>query len=309
MTPSLEKMAWMPEGSKMLNPEGTCCGFSLLEESIQLYFLPGVPDQMRYLVDKVVLPELLSLYDTLPVMRQRVLKIYGLNEPRIAEIFKDIREKTGDVVLGFYPHFPENHVTMSHRSKDEHSIMKELDRVEEEIRVLFGPFIFASGNESMEDVVGARLSEEDLTVSVAESCTGGLVGHRLTNVAGSSSYFQGGVIVYTNQSKRQLLSVSHRTLETYGAVSDHTVREMAVGVRKRFNSDIGLAITGIAGPDGGRPEKPVGTVHIGLASLDEVISKRYHFWGNREQVKLNSSTMALDWARRFVNGDPFLSRI
>jgi nicotinamide-nucleotide amidase len=293
----------------MLNPEGTCCGFSLLEERIRLYFLPGVPDQMRYLVDKVVLPELLSLYDTLPVMRQRVLKIYGLNEPRIAEMFKELRGKTGDVVLGFYPHFPENHVTMSHRSKDEHSIMKELDRVEKEIRALLGPFIFASANENMEQVVGTLLSEKKLTLSVAESCTGGLVGHRLTNVAGSSRYFQGGVIVYTNQSKTQLLAVTPHTLDTYGAVSDNIVREMAVGVMGRFESDIGLAITGIAGPDGARPGKPVGTVHIGLASKDDVFSKRYHFWGNREQVKLNASTMALDWTRRFVNGDPFLSRI
>ena len=107
ITPSLEKMAWMPEGARMLNPEGMACGFSLVENDARLYFLPGVPDQMRYLMDKFVLPEILSLYKTLPVMRQRILKLYGLDEPRIAEIFKKLQGKTGDIVLGFYPQFPE----------------------------------------------------------------------------------------------------------------------------------------------------------------------------------------------------------
>ena len=309
ITSSLEKMAWMPEGSRMLNPEGTACGFSLIEKEVHLYFLPGVPDQMRYLMDKIVLPEILSRYKTLPIMRQRILKLYGLNEPGIAEIFKKIQGKTGNIVFGFYPRFPENHITISLRGQDEPTVTKELDRVEIEVRRLVGPYIFAAGDQNMEEVVGRLLLEKNLSISVAESCTGGLIGHRLTSVPGSSSYFHGGVVVYSNQSKVDLLRVDARTLETHGAVSERTVEEMARGVKDRIKTDLGLAVTGIAGPDGGTRQKPVGTVHVGLAARDKTFSREYRFWGNRGQVKLNSSMMALDWVRRYLNGNPFLPGI
>lgn len=306
MSPSLEKMAWMPQGSKMLNPKGVACGFSLIEDKVRLYFLPGVPDQMRYLMDKFVLPEILLRYKTLPVLRQRILKLYGLSEPSIAEILKDLPGRTENLILGFYPRYPENHITISLRGHDEPTVTSELDRMEKEIRILVGPYIFATGNQRMEGVVGEMLRERDLTISVAESCTGGLIGNLFTNVAGSSHYFQGGVVVYSNQSKIDLLSVSQETIEKYGAVSDQTVREMAEGVKKRMNTGMGLAVTGIAGPDGGSKEKPVGTVHIGMAADNEIFSKKYRFWGTREQVKLNTAMMALDWVRRYLNGDSFL---
>ena len=309
ITSSLEKMAWMPEGSRMLNPEGNACGFSLIEKEVCLYFLPGVPDQMRYLMDKIVLPEILSRYKTLPIMRQRILKLYGLNEPGIAEIFKKIQGKTGNIVFGFYPRFPENHITISLRGQDEPTVTKELDRVEMEVRRLVGSYIFAAGDQNMEEVVGHLLLEKNLSVSVAESCTGGLIGHRLTSVPGSSSYFHGGVVVYSNQSKVDLLRVDPRTLETHGAVSERTVEEMARGVKDRIKTDLGLAVTGIAGPDGGTRQKPVGTVHVGLAARGKTFSREYRFWGNRRQVKLNSSMMALDWVRRYLNGNPFLPGI
>lgn len=309
ITSSLEKMAWMPEGSRMLNPEGTACGFSLIEEEVHLYFLPGVPDQMRYLMDKIVLPEILNRYKTLPIMRQRILKLYGVNEPEMAEILKKIQGKTGNIVFGFYPRFPENHITISLRGQDEPTVTKELDRVEIEVRRLVGPYIFAAGDQNMEEVVGRLLLEKNLSISVAESCTGGLIGHRLTSVPGSSSYFHGGVVVYSNQSKVDLLRVDARTLETHGAVSERTVEEMARGVKDRIKTDLGLAVTGIAGPDGGTRQKPVGTVHIGLAARNKTFSREYRFWGNRGQVKLNSSMMALDWVRRHLNGNPFLPGI
>jgi nicotinamide-nucleotide amidase len=260
-------------------------------------------------MDKIVLPELLSQYKTLPVLRQRILKLYGLSEPAIAEILKDLTKRTGDVILGFYPHFPENHITISLRGHDEPTVIHELDKIEEEIRTLVGSYIFGTGNDRMESVVGEMFSEKKLTISVAESCTGGLIGNLLTNVAGSSNYFQGGVVVYSNQSKVDLLRVSPETINRYGAVSDQTVREMAQGVKRLLKTDMGLAVTGIAGPDGSSREKPVGTVHIGLAAGDETFTGKYRFWGTREQVKLNTSMMALDCMRRYLNGDPFLPGI
>ena len=158
----------------------------------------------------------------------------------------------------------------------------------------------------MEGVVGEMLRKNDLTISVAESCTGGLIGNLLTNVPGSSAYFLGGMVVYSNQSKVDLLNVSQESIQTYGAVSDQTVREMAEGIKKRIKTDIGLAVTGIAGPDGGSEQKPVGTVHIGLAAEGETFSGRYRFWGTRKQVKLNTALMALDWIRRYLDGNTFL---
>jgi len=306
MTPSLEKMAWMPEGSRLLNPRGRICGFCLEEQRVRLYFLPGVPDQMRYLMDKVVLPEILVYFKTLPVMRQRILKVYGLSEPGIAEVFKELQGKTGEVLFGFYPHFPENHITISLRAEDEPKVIRELDRVEAKVKDLLGTYIFGTEDETMEEVVGRLLTERNLTLCVAESCTGGLIGHRLTNIPGSSTYFQGGALVYSNQAKQDLLHVSPETLEKHGAVSNKTAEEMARGVLRLLKANMGLAVTGIAGPEGGTKEKPVGTVHIGLACGAEIFTGRYRFWGNREQVKLNTSTMALDWVRRYLHGDPFL---
>ncbi len=307
MSPSLEKMAWMPEGSRLLSPNGTVCGFSLKEGDVRLYFLPGVPDQMRYLMDKVVLPNLLTHYKTLPVFRQKILKLYGLNEPNIAEILKDLPNRAMPLNLGFYPQFPENHITISMRGDDELEVMKELKDMEKEIRSRVGPYVFASENQTMEEVVGELLRVKNRTVALAESCTGGLIGNLLTNVSGSSNYFLGGMVVYSNRSKVDLLGVSPETINKHGAVSDQTVREMAEGVRKGMNSDIGLAVTGIAGPDGGTEDKPVGTVHIGLAQSDRTSSGKYRFWGTRKQIKQNTAMMALDWVRRYLNGDPFLS--
>ncbi|MDY6971942.1 MAG: CinA family nicotinamide mononucleotide deamidase-related protein [Thermodesulfobacteriota bacterium] len=309
MTPALEKMAWMPEGARKLSHEGTAFGFSLIQKGARLYFLPGVPDQMRQLMDRVVLPELLSVYKALPVVRQHVLKVYGLDEPSIAGILEELEGKNKDIIFGFYPHFPENHITMRLRGEDEPAVAEELGRIEEEIRRLLGIHIFAAGDQGMEEVVGHMLLAKGMTVSVAESCTGGQIGQRLTNVPGSSRYFLGGVVAYSNESKVDLIHVLPGTLEKHGAVSDKTVREMASGVREQVKTDLGLAVTGIAGPDGGDKDKPVGTVHIGLATGNDIYSAKYRFWGNREQIRLNSSMMALDWIRRYLNGNPFLPGI
>ena len=308
LTPSLEKMAWMPDGARILSPDGRACGFCLKEKGVRLYFLPGVPEQMRYLLDKVVIPELLSLWPT-EAIHSRILKVFGLREPDLAEIFKQIEDKTGEVVVGFYPHFPEIHITLSLKGEDEKSVNGELDRVEAEICDLLGPYIFARGEKTMEEVVGELLRERGLKAAVAESCTGGLIGHRITNVSGSSDYFQGGIICYSNRAKIKLLGVKEATLARHGAVSDPTARQMARGVRQALEADLGVAVTGIAGPTGGTDAKPVGTVFVSLASERDVLARGYRFWGDREQIKLQSATMALDWIRRYVRGDPFLPGI
>ncbi len=308
MNSSLSKMAFMPEGSRILNPKGDACGYSLEKGAVRLYFLPGVPDQMRYLLDKFVLPEIVGCCDTLPVMRQRILKLYGLEEPGISEALKELKGKTG-ILLGFYPDFPENHITLSLRGENESSVTGELDRAEREIRRLIGEYIFSSGPESMAEVVGKMLLKGSYTISVAESCTGGLLGHRLTEVPGSSGYFMGGIVAYSNRAKIDLLKVNPETLDRYGAVSGNTAEEMAKGVRKYFRTDLGISVTGIAGPGGGTMSKPVGTVYLGIDGEKDTFTGMYRFRGSREKVKLNASAMALDWIRRYIDGYPFLPGI
>jgi nicotinamide-nucleotide amidase len=304
MSPSFEKLAWMPKDARLINPKRDVCGFTLVENGVRLYFLPGVPEQMRYLMDEFVIPEILLHCGEVPVMKHRVLKVYGMSEPTIAEVLRDLAKK--DVILGFYPQFPENHITISLRGEDEPQVEDKVDSAEKEIRSLLGPHIFGAGNQTMESVIGETLRQRGLTLSVAESCTGGLISHLLTNVPGSSDYFLGGVTVYSDQSKVDLLGVSPETIRKHGAVSDHAVREMAEGVRRKLKTDISIAVTGVAGPAGGSEEKPVGTVHLGLDSKEKTFSRKYRFWGDRDRNKLNSAMMALDWVRRYLNGHPFL---
>jgi nicotinamide-nucleotide amidase len=309
MNPSLEKMAWMPEGAQMLDLQGNACGYSIRDKDVLLYFLPGVPDQMKYLLDRFVIPEILrNTKEKLPIVKKRVLKLYGINESLIAESLKDLEEKEG-VSLGFYPVFPEYHIVISARGEDEAKLLSSIDEIEAQIRERLSDYIFGKDEEKMEEVVGRLLRSHSLTLSVAESCTGGLISHRITNVSGSSDYFMGGAVVYSNEAKMRILGVREDTLKNFGAVSAETAKEMAEGVRRCIPSDIGVAVTGIAGPTGGTKQKPVGTVFIGLSSKDGTVTRRYRFFGEREQIKLNSSMMALDWIRRYVNGDPFLPGI
>jgi nicotinamide-nucleotide amidase len=308
-SPSLEKLGWLPRGATPLDPKREMCGFSLSEGKRHLYFLPGVPEQMRELMKRAVIPDILRRYRPRIVPRHRLLKVYGLSESRIADIFKGLSSKLKKVMFGFYPSFPETHITITVRGKKDVQIEMELDRAEEEIRRLLGHYVFASDTHHMEAIVGELLRERKMTLSIAESCTGGLIGHRITSIPGSSLYFDRGIIVYSNRSKVEMLGVGQETLDLYGAVSNQAVREMAEGVRRIAKTDIGLAVTGIAGPEGGTEDKPVGTVFIGLSMDGTTYSAQYRFRGERDKVKLNTSEMALDWVRRYLNGYPFIPGI
>ncbi len=306
---SLEKLAWLPEGAKMLDPNGEVCGYYFYEGDRCLYFLPGVPEQMRRLMERRVLPDMLRIYKPASIPFQRTLKLYGLSETYISDTVKGLKDELEGVVFGFYPSFPENHLTVTTTGKGEKDIEGKLGLAEEKIRNILGAYIFTSEDKSMEEVVGELMEKNRMTISIAESCTGGLLGHRLTSIPGSSEYFERGVIVYSNKSKMEILGVKQRTLDNYGAVSEQAAREMAEGIRRTSNTDLGLAVTGIAGPSGGTEEKPVGTVFLGLSVNGNTYSGGYSFEGSRGKVKSNSSEMALDWVRRHINGYPFIPGI
>ena len=308
-SPNLEKLAWLPRGAKVLDPQGHACGFSIAKGNSQLYFLPGVPSQMREMMDRFVVPDILRRYRPSTVPHRRILKVFGLSESQIADVLSGVSDDLKRIMFGFYPSFPETHVTITIRGEDVAEIEGELTAAEDQITALLGPYVFASGDKALEAVVGEGLKARNMTLSLAESCTGGLIGHRLTSVSGSSVYFERGAVVYSDRSKVEMLGVHQHTLDTYGAVSDQTVREMAEGIRISAKTDMGLAVTGIAGPLGGSKMKPVGTVFIGLSASGSLFSGQYCFPGDRQSVKVATAEMALDWVRRYVHGHPFIPGI
>jgi nicotinamide-nucleotide amidase len=296
------RMAWLPQGAEILCTN--CAGFSLKGPMGQpVFFLPGVPQEMRRLTDEAVVPELLKLItdEDLAVVTREV-RLYGLPESQVAARLAGLadRDSQPGVRLGYYPVFPEVQVTVTVRRDSVAEAKAKADELSEKIQGKLADFVISTNGELLEAKVGSLLADRGLSLALAESCTGGLIGHRVTSVAGSSDYFERGVVVYSNMAKEELLDVSSDTLEAHGAVSAETAREMAMGARQRAHTDIGLSVTGIAGPGGGTEEKPVGTVYFGLAHGDKVESHHRCFPGNRRQIKVQSAETALDILRRYL---------
>jgi nicotinamide-nucleotide amidase len=292
------RLALIPEGATVLDPGASACGFSLKHQGAWLFFLPGVPKEMQLLFDSFVLPFLVGFAAGGDYMRQRTLRLFGLSETQLQETVNKLGEWQEGVCVGFYPNFPENHLTLTLRGQDPQALEADLDRLTAALGREVGEKLLGPEAATLEELVGRRLREQDLTLAVAESCTGGLICHRLTNVPGSSDYFMGGVVTYSNRAKMDLLRVPEDTLEKNGAVSETTAKAMALGVKEVFHTPLGLAVTGIAGPTGGSLDKPVGTVWIGLATESGVAAKSYRFHGSREEIKALSAQTALDWLRR-----------
>lgn len=296
------KMAWLPEGAEILC--ATCAGFRLMGPDGQpVYFLPGVPREMRKITDETIVPELLRLLaDQGEAVVSREIRLFGLPESEVGARLAGLadRDRRPGVSLGYYPVFPEVRVTVTVRRLARDEAESEAQALVDDIRARLAQFVVSLDGESLEQKVGRLLAERGLSLALAESCTGGLIGHRLTNVAGSSAYFERGMVVYSNRAKEELLGVSPQTLANHGAVSPETAREMALGARQRAGADLGLAVTGIAGPEGGTPGKPVGTVYFGLAHGDRTETHHRRFRGNRSQVKAQSAETALDLLRRHL---------
>lgn len=305
------KQALFPEGAVVVpNSLGTAPGFRLAVDSPDglrhAVVLPGVPREMKAMLTSEVLPWLRSLRGDLTVYRSHTFQTFGISESGLDELVAGAVEP-GEGRIAFRAAFPQIsvRVTVHGPAAEVDSRLAEMAaRLRERVR----PYLYGEGDATMEAVVGERLAAARATLAVAESCTGGLIGHRLTGVPGSSAYFLGGVVAYGNDAKVGVLGVRAETLQTHGAVSCETAEEMARGVRTRLGSTFGLATTGIAGPTGGTTEKPVGTVCVALAAPTRTWSRRYQLWGTREWIKLLTSQIALDWVRRALLGDdPTLS--
>lgn len=303
--PLFDKMAWLPEGVELFHPRPKACGFMMLEKGKPFFFLPGVPTEMRRFLDRQVIPYLIQHYPGQEVIRQRVYKIFGLLEPEINEKLRDLEDQFKSLQLGFYPNFPENHLTVLIRSEKPSQADRLLDSIEKIIEDRLAGYLIAKNGQTLEEVIHDLMLAKKKTLSVAESCTGGLIGHQITSVPGSSEYFDRGVIVYSNRAKRDLLGIPPRILSRHGAVSQRTALLMAEGIRKQGGSDLGLAVTGIAGPGGGTPEKPVGTVWIAMSTARGEKADQFHFSGRREQIKILTAYTALNGVRRVLLDDTF----
>ncbi|NIP30034.1 MAG: competence/damage-inducible protein A [Candidatus Dadabacteria bacterium] len=293
-----KKQARFPTGSDILeNHIGTAAGFKIKYKNTTYYFLPGVPREFKQMFTQTVLKELESNLEKGDRVVLKILKTIGLGESEVAEKLKGL---SNDLLkIGYRLRFPEVHVRISARIKNKDD-EKILDDLLIKVHDILGDNLFAKDDETLEEVTSKILTNKKITLSTAESCTGGLVANRLTDIPGSSNYFLRGVVTYTNESKVEMLGVSKVDIDKHGAVSTEVVEQMADGVRKLANSDIGIGISGIAGPDGGTQDKPVGTVYIGFSYKDgTTFSNKYNFYGTRTEIKLATSSTAIDIVRKF----------
>jgi nicotinamide-nucleotide amidase len=305
ITASNLKQSYLPEGSTCLpNPIGTAPGFMMKLGRCLFFFLPGVPSEMRRMLSESVLPGIEALQGGVrQFCRVKTLTTFGLTESLTGERLKEFSGIFPAVQLGFRAKFPEIQVKFYIRGDNADQVETLIRDASNWVSEKLGHKLISPEGESMEAVVGRLLSQNKSTLAVAESCTGGLIAHWLTNVAGSSEYFLYSGVVYANQAKVALLGVSEDILNRYGAVHEETAREMASRVRRITGATYGLATSGIAGPGGGTDEKPVGTVCIGLATPDHVRSYRFGFrFRNREMNKQIFAMTALDLLRQELMG-------
>jgi nicotinamide-nucleotide amidase len=307
------KQAHFPAGATILaNPLGTAPGFRLDiatdHGGCHCVVLPGVPREMKPMLTETVLPWLRELRSGSDEYRSHTFQTFGISESALDELVAGV-VPPAEGRIAFRAAFPQISLRVTvHAPPAE--VESRLARAAAKLRERLGAFCYGEGNVTMEAVVGELLARAGATLAVAESCTGGLIGHRLTDVPGSSAYLVADVVAYANRVKEAVLGVDAATLARHGAVSVEVAEAMARGVRRLAGATIGLATTGIAGPDGGTAEKPVGTVCIALATHAGVRSHRYQLWGTRDWVKLLTSQIALDWVRRTQRGeDPTASSI
>ena len=233
----------------------------------------------------------------------RTLRFCGIGEGQLEMELKDLIDAQTQVTIAPYAKVGEVHIRLTTRTHTEEEAQARIAPVEAEIRRRLDRYLYGVDAETLEEVVGRMLREAGLTLAVAESCTGGLLGGRLTNVPGSSDYFHGGIISYSNQLKMRLLGVSPQMLEEHGAVSPQTARAMAEGVVRITGASIGISITGIAGPGGGSDEKPVGLVYMAVAVQDHPARAfDFHFWGDRPTIRTRAVQEALTLLRNVING-------
>ena len=297
MHPSNEKQALLPGRSTVIaNQNGTAPGFHLQSNRTDLYFLPGVPHEMLAMLAEFVIPSLLSRFPAPPLQCQRIMTVFGLSEPGVESRINRNGLPDG-VALAFNVEFPMVQVKL--RASGENA-QKLVDRAELAVRKALDDHVVGIGGDTLAGVAARFLSAAGLSLSLAESCTGGLIAKLLTDQPGSSAFLERSVVSYANSAKVHCLNVPQEILDRHGAVSAECAEAMAKGVHAAAHTDISLAVTGIAGPDGGTADKPVGTVYLAMTSPWGERIERFNFCGSRDQIRLRTACTALDWLRRLA---------
>jgi len=290
-------------GARVLeNPRGTAPGFWGEQGGTEIVILPGVPSEMKEIMESSVLPVLRERAGGV-VGRRRILRIAGMGESAVEELVSPVYAKWKDdpVTILASPGEVQLHLAVTGEPRDAE---KRLEAMASDFRAVLGKRIFGEDSEDLAQVVGRLLRESRRTLALAESCTGGMVSSLLTDVPGSSEYFLGSIVSYANAAKETLLAVEAETIRQHGAVSQEAALAMARGARERFDADLAVSVTGIAGPDGGSIGKPVGTVYFGLAVRGAAtVSKKRLFVGERAVVRRAASIQALELLRRSLMGD------
>jgi nicotinamide-nucleotide amidase len=290
--------ARVPAGSQVLaNPLGTAPGIIVEAAGFVLCLLPGVPAEMEYIFEHGFAPFLEKKGYVGERVYEKHFHVTGLPESAVAERLAGV-DVPAEVHLAFLPQTAQVNLRIWGAAPNEETFRERAAPVAKAIRKGLGAYVFGEDDAALEQVVGEGLGARGETLALAESCTGGLIAKRVTDVAGASSWFVGGVVSYANEAKVNLLGVAAATLEAHGAVSEETAREMAEGARARFGATYALAVTGVAGPTGGTPEKPVGTTCFALAEERGTTSETRSFGGGRGRVRLRASQYALDMVRR-----------
>ena len=299
MPASNRSQAEVPEGGRVFpNRLGSAPGIGIEDERGLTIMLPGVPHELRDLTVREIIPYLLSVARHAAKRSHpicfRVIRVTGIPESALAERIDDIVDAIDPLAVAFLPNFSGVDLRITNWGVfDAAECDRRFDDAEHMLRERLGAHVYAVGNEEIEIVVGRMLKEKELTLATAESCTGGLLGGRITKVDGASAYYMGGFVTYSNDAKVDLLGVRLETLAANGAVSEETAREMASGAARRLGTNAAISITGVAGPGGGTPDKPVGLVWTGVHLNDVVKARSFVFPGDRAEIRERSTQMGL----------------
>jgi nicotinamide-nucleotide amidase len=300
MSQSNHKQAMFPPEAVILtNRVGTASGFMVTRNDKIMVLLPGPPHEMEVVFKEELEPRLRDwLGKSNSVIVSRTVKVMGPGESQVESMIADVMADPEGCSMALLAVTGEVHIRVSRKAHVRSEAEKIVNSVVERLRRDLGDNIYGEEEETLPGLVISLLGGKGYTIALAESCTGGMVGKMLTDVPGSSAAFWGGVISYSNQAKTRILGVSEETLKRYGAVSPETAREMANGIRTLAGTTFGISLTGIAGPEGGTPEKPVGLVYLGLATKRDVQAKELRLMGTRNSIRTIAAKSALDWLRR-----------
>ena len=297
-----QNQALLPQGAVFLpNKTGSALGIVIEENNKIFVSLPGVPRETQFITDEELIPFLRKRQKGHVIVSHKI-RTTGIIESALAEIVGPSIKVPDNIRFAFLPAYSGVDLRMIATAESEVSAREKIDLLASKIREVANKYIYAEGDITLEAALGRLLVEKGQNVAVAESCTAGLLAGKITEVPGSSAWFERGVVTYSNRSKIELLGIPETVINEHGAVSAETAEAMADGIRKNADTDYGVAITGIAGPDGGTAEKPVGTVYIAVATREKVVSRQFRFTIDREINRLRSVYAALEMLRRTILG-------